>query len=305
MRHWLENKLGFPNNPINEHAIVILMDPDQLIMRPFTNNDFSNTEWKFIPKDETPYTRIEHGKPMGQYYGFALQWLDKVNITALAGNDSPIAKLPRDQARRGYIVGPPYVATARDMYTIVQQWSDFAKPVYEMYPYLLAEMFAYCLAAAHTELPHQTASSFMISDVLTGNMEGWSYIDKMPDNEICGGWGVEELPNVLHFCQRYGLGKYFFGKRKMPKDFLSCESALMAEPPHDLMDKYEYAVFPGGNKKEWKAELKKRNAFVICIMIPALNAAATYFKKQHCDAATANYEKSLIFFDHLDMTDLK
>jgi len=299
----LENKLGHPNNPSNDDAIVILMDPDQLIMRPFTENDFSNTVWKFIPKGEEPYTRIEHGKPMGQYYGFGLQWLDKVNVTELAPN-SPILNLSRDKARQGFIVGPPYIATARDMYTIVKQWSDFAHPVYEVYPYLLAEMFAYCLGAAHVELPHQTAASFMISDVYTGNMEGWSYIDDMPEDEICGGFGVEELPNVLHFCQRYGLGKYFFGKRRLPKDFLSCESPLLAEPPHDLMTQFEYAVFPEGNKKEWKPVDKKRNAFVICIMLPALNNAATYYKQQHC-GKEANYDKSLHFFKHLDMTDLE
>jgi hypothetical protein len=73
-------------------------------------------------------------------------------------------------------------------------------------------MFAYCLAAAHLQLPHQTALSFMISDAGAGKMEGWSYIDKMPDNEICGGFQPEEVPNVLHFCQRYGQGNYFFGK---------------------------------------------------------------------------------------------
>lgn len=304
MRHWLENAQGFPNNPVNEDAIVILLDPDQLIMRPFTENDFSNTVWKFIPKDKTPYTRIEHGKPMGQYYGFALQWLDKVNATALDPH-SPILSLSRNEARAGYIVGPPYIATARDMYTIVKQWSDFAKPVYEEYPYLLAEMFAYCLGAAHKQLPHQTAASFMISDISTGNMEGWSYIDALPEKEVCGGFSVEELPNVLHFCQRYGLGKYFFGKRKLPKDFLSCKSPLLAEPPHDVMDRYEAAVFPGNNLKEWKPVDKKRNAFVICYILPALNAAATYYKQQHCDQQTANYDKSLIFFKSLDMTDMK
>lgn len=291
MKHWLENALGFPNSPVNEDAIVILVDPDQLIMRPFRNNDFSNTKWKFLKKGEKPRTRIEHGKPMGQLYGFGLQWKQRVNMTAIVAN-SRVDKLSTEEAQAGYIVGPPYVATARDMYTIVKQWCEFAHPVHKQYPFLLAEMFAYCLAAAHKKLPHQTAVSFMISDVGMKNMEGWSYIDQISDSEICGDFSEEELPNVLHFCQRYGIGNFFFGKRKLPKDFMSCESPLLAEPP--LLAKYNYANFPGNVKKIWDQAMAKRNAFATCYMLKALNAAAEYYKRQHCDVNTANFNKNLL-----------
>lgn len=107
MKHWMENALGFPKTPENENAIVILVDPDQLILRPFHSNDFSNTDWAFIKKGAKPYTSIEHGKPMGQLYGFGLQWKDKVNITAIVPN-SPVDKLTRKEAQAGFIVGPPY-----------------------------------------------------------------------------------------------------------------------------------------------------------------------------------------------------
>lgn len=107
MKHWLENILGFPSKPENEDAIVILVDPDQLILRPFRNNDFSNTDWAFIRKGKKPYTKIEHGKPMGQLYGFGLQWKDKVNMTTIVPN-SPVDKLSRKEAQAGFIVGPPY-----------------------------------------------------------------------------------------------------------------------------------------------------------------------------------------------------
>jgi hypothetical protein len=115
MRHWLEHALGFPHDPVNKDAIVILMDPDQLILRPFTNNDFTNTEWRFLKKGAMNAARIsiEHGKPMGQLYGFGLQFLDKVNITELAPAGSPLHTMTRDEAKAGYIVGPPYIATAQ------------------------------------------------------------------------------------------------------------------------------------------------------------------------------------------------
>lgn len=136
----------------------------------------------------------------------------------------------------------------------------------------------------------------MISDVFSGNMEGWSYIDEMPEKNVCGNFAEEEVPNVLHFCQRYGLGRYFFGKRKLPKDFLSCESPLLYEPPADLFPKYTWAIYPAGNKKEWSKQMAKRNAFVLCVMIPALNDAATYYKQHHCDGK-ANFKKELSFIE--------
>ena len=171
MRHWLQNQLGFPHDPIDEDSIVVLMDPDQLILRPFTGNDFTNTLWKFIPKGETPRTKIEHGKPMGQMYGFGLQWKDKIDMKLVSPDaPSPVDEMDRNEAKAGYIVGPPYIATgkrcvsvdislpiaithrfdnvsfaARDMYKIVSKWCDFAVPVHDQYPHLLAEMFAYCL----------------------------------------------------------------------------------------------------------------------------------------------------------------
>jgi hypothetical protein len=47
--------------------------------------------------------------------------------------------------------------------------------------------------------------------------------------------------------------------------------------------------------------MAKRNAFVLCVMIPALNQAATYYKKNHCDA-NANFKKELGFVDGMTET---
>jgi peptidyl serine alpha-galactosyltransferase len=297
MKHWLENALGYPSRPINDDAIIILVDPDQLIMRPFTNNNFSNTEWKFLNPDEAPRSSIHHGQPMGQLYGFGLQWKNQVNMTQLGFPNSPVDRLSYREAQAGYILGPPYVATAQDMYTIVNQWTIFAHGVHDQYPFLLAEMYAYCLAAAHRELPHQTASSFMISDIAAGRGEGWSYIDQIPNEKVCDDFDIDDVPNVLHYCQRYGMGDYFFGKRKLPRNFLSCDSPLLAEPPKDILTKYNYANFPGNNRKTWTHQYAKRNAFTVCYMIKALNEAAIHYKEQHCESKKANFQKTL-FLSH-------
>ena len=294
MKHWLENALGYPNQPVNDDAIVILVDPDQLIMRPFTNNNFSNTEWKFMDASTVPRSSVHHGKPMGQLYGFGLQWKNLINMTTLGFPDSPVNSLSYKEAQFGYIVGPPYVATAGDMYAIVDQWTIFAHGVHDQYPYLLAEMYAYCLAAAHLKLSHQTAASFMISDISAGRGEGWNYIDRIPNDKVCDDFDIDDVPNVLHYCQRYGMGDYFFGKRKLPRDFLSCDSPLLADPPKNVLQQYNYANFPGKNRKTWTPQFAKRNAFTVCYMIKALNEAAIHYKEQHCDPTKANFKRTLL-----------
>jgi peptidyl serine alpha-galactosyltransferase len=305
MKHWFENALGFPNNIQDEQqdTIVILMDPDQLIMRPFENNDFGNAEWKYIPDTVKPRTRIDHGYPMGQLYGFGLQWKEKIDMKIVLQSlnmslVTPIDTMAKDEAKAGYIMGPPYVATAKDMYQIVQTWSDFVVPVHDQYPHLLAEMFAYCLAAAHLQLSHQTAVSFMVSDIGSGKAEGWNYIDQIPEDEICSrSYSPDELPSVLHYCQRYGIGPYFFGKHRVPGDYLSCQSPLFQEPPIDALTQYDYALYPNNDRKMMtNVEHKKRYAFMTCYILPAMNAAATYYKQHHCDDATnvANYSKSIL-----------
>jgi hypothetical protein len=163
-------------------------------------------------------------------------------------------------------------------------------PVHDQYPFLLAEMFAYCLSAAHQRLSHQTAISFMVSD--TGaNDEGWiDYIDKFDETNVCSKHDPKDLPNVLHFCQRYALGDYFFGKYRLPKDFLTCEHPLLLEPPSNIAALHTGARFPDGTTQEYSKKEVIRNAFMLCYMIPAMNAAAEYFKKNHC-GPEANFSK--------------
>ena len=162
--------------------------------------------------------------------------------------------------------------------------------------HLLAEMFAYCLAAAHLELHHQTAASFMVSSTGSGPGEGWSYVDKIPDEDTCKPNSIppEDLPNVMHFCQRYGWGPYFFGKRKLPHSFLTCGSPMLEDPPATLLKDYNDAKFPGGNTKAFGEQEAKRNVFVVCYMIDLLNEAAAYYKANHCNDEKPNENHAMV-----------
>jgi len=295
---FLENVFKYPSPESAQHddTIVLLLDPDQMLVRPFTNDFSQSTEvWRPTKSTLPVRTKVEHGAPFGQQYGFGMQWKTKINATYVAGGPSRVVNMDMEEAKGHYPLGPPYIATARDFYQIAKKWTEFVPRVHDQYPHLLAEMFAYCFAAAHLNLPHRVAHSFMVSDTGSGG-EGWKLVDKMGHDHVCEP-PPDLHPHVLHYCQRYMLGKWFIGKYRLRKDFISCESPLLKEPPLDIYDRYDYQVAPDGSRLNFKNKNSRaRNAYMICALIPRLNAAAEYFKKHNCNGK-GNFEKTYIFHD--------
>ena len=146
--HWMEHALGY--NPqhtkvgdnIHDDTIVILCDPDQIIMRPFTNNYFSNETEIWNKRTTHPILNsVTHGKPMGALYGFGDQWLTKTNITRYVPQDElpSFVQTMSPAERENYAVGPPYIATAHDFWKIATTWKDFVPKIQKFdYPHLLA-----------------------------------------------------------------------------------------------------------------------------------------------------------------------
>lgn len=169
-------------------------------------------------------------------------------------------------------------------------------------------MFAYSLAAAHLNLPHQVAWSFMISDVDATSLEGWDLIrTSHSKKDMCtpGSIAKSSLPHVLHYCHRYTLGKFVFGKHRVPNDFISCESHLFAEPPPDLAEKFDFFVEPDKDK-DVRTSLPARiigdHAFMLCTLLPSFNQAALYYKDHYCqNAPVVNRDKTLVFYKSMDI----
>mmetsp|Transcript_18234 Transcript_18234/g.39456 ORF Transcript_18234/g.39456 Transcript_18234/m.39456 type:complete len:642 (+) Transcript_18234:3-1928(+) len=308
LRHWLENGDGMgvdkdTGRMKDEDVVVILIDPDMLFLRPITSDYSVDRDIVLgrLPAEDAKkgnqYRKVEKGKPFGQTYGFGNQWRKNVDISIIVGDDSPAIKAKDEFARLHYPVGPPYLAVASDMHTIAVGWTDFVPKVHQQYPNLLAEMFGYCLSAAHNELPHQRLDSLMVSAVDMNGGEGWELVDSIPDDEVCGFAAHPDhnkyaVPNVVHFCQRYGTGPYFFAKRRVPHDIFTCESPLMVPPPPDSALKYDFRVNPDGTHQSFTAVRRKREAFAACAVIHATNEAASYFKRHHC-SDDANWDARL------------
>jgi hypothetical protein len=186
------------------------------------------------------------------------------------------------------------------MVRISKSWNLFVPRVYNGgYPFLLAEMYAYSMAAAHESLPHLQMEHYMISNI-DAYGEGWPLVDQLPDEDVCKDadenghfLAKQPLPVLIHYCQSFKIHKYLFGKRRLPQDIFSCEHPLFIELP------IGYGSFPesAGNqatnsKEDLKArKLYKRNAFMVCTIHRAINAALTHYKSVMCDSSTANLKK--------------
>ena len=141
-------------------------------------------------------------------------------------------------------------------------------------------------------------------DFLLTNSKGWPLIDKVPKENICKNFPKSEYPHVIHYCQRYYIGKWFIGKYRLRKDFISCKAPLLMPPPDDAAMKYTSAIKPDtGEIKEWKPKQAKEYAFMVCSMIDALNAASKFYKDQHCKDGTGNYNYTYVFHDDMRMPD--
>jgi len=112
VRHWMENALGYPDNhKLHDDSIIILMDPDQIMLRPFTN-DFTNSseKWRLQRRYKL---KVEHGSPFSQQYGYGLQWLSKVDpeyVFREGKLPTPVSNISRQEGFDYYMaMGPPYI----------------------------------------------------------------------------------------------------------------------------------------------------------------------------------------------------
>jgi hypothetical protein len=310
--------------------IVILLDPDMVLLRPITQ-DFTPTKYykpKFTSRKQSEVTMVSHGHPFGQDYGFGSSWAE-LNLTRITGSaTSPALKVSNQDAGMHYAVGPPYVATASDMYKIAQKWVEFVPRTYKEYPHLLAEMYAYCIAAADLQLPHVNVASLMVSGHTISDTEGWDFLEGILSEDICrfGAFvivkafeksreenvmvdkafsnAVANFPHVLHICQRYMVGEWFFSKRKLPHDYFSCESPILVTPPDNLGFAFNYRVRPGDPRDQHISldpHEMKASSFMICSISKALQDAAVYFKASHCSNGTTirnvNWNQELNLFE--------
>ena len=226
---------------------MALIDPDMIFLRRMTSDYGVDRETgaggsspRRPPRGGIATCAWSRGSRSRPPYGFGNQWRSKVDLALIpgVGSDSPALKGSDEFARQHFSVGPPYLAVASDMHRIAVGWTEFVPHVHEQYPKLLAEMFGFCISAAPQRAapPEDRFLHGERCDHGRGGARGWELIDAIPPEEVCGFASRPDhdryaLPNVVHYCQRYGIGPYWFSKRQVPHGIFTCESPLLAAPP--------------------------------------------------------------------------
>lgn len=302
IHHWLQ----YANPAIEPGVVVIVLDPDMIILRKFKldiSNDPANL---FLPgfdpfKEKVP--SIGKGQPVAQLYGLGAPWAmernGNFNRTYICGAGSPCLKVSRKFGEDHFSVGPPYMLEKDDLLRLTTSWTEFVPKVYEHYPALLAEMYAYSMAAAHQDLPHFTMLSLMVSNI-DMNEEGWQHVDALKE-DVCQPavdgvyYPGKPMPTVLHFCQFYRIGEYGFQKRRIRKGIFDCNSPMMAEPPLDVA-KLRYKNRDGEIVKLGPQQ-SKRGSFMLCTIHRSINAMLTYYKSKMCSLESVNTTKAVNVVD--------
>jgi len=238
--HWLENSAP----AISGDVVIALIDPDFVFLRPLTTKVAGEANLIFSSGNKASdiFDRVGKGKAVAQQYGLGAPWArkgghPKFNRDAICGADSPCLSEKENFAGNHYSVGPPYMVQKDDLHRLAVTWTSFVPRVYEGYPYLLAEMYAYSMAASHEKLPHLQLDHYMVSNTDAGG-EGWQWIDQLdnpcspPENGIY--FPNKPLPTFLHYCQFFSVGELGFYKRQFPRDSFSCEAPMLVEPPELL-----------------------------------------------------------------------
>lgn len=307
--NFMEKALGFPENAeAHKDDIIMIVDPDMMLLRPITHEVGNiRTEWNGRKRTNN----VVHGIPVAQKYAYGSAWLTSLNgnLSYVVGPKSPALEVSVKDAALYYPAGPPYMATGSDMYAIANHWVKFLPRVHDIFPGFMAEMHAYSVAAAHLKLPHQLADGFMVSDVSgwdgrAAGQEGFGFLDNTTRGDVCvpNKIPMDQMPLVLHYCQRYSLGRWFFSKYKLREDFFTCEAPLLREPPPNLGEIYDWNIFPNeidmlDMSTPRKEHLIILHGWMLCTILYSLNEIAADVKKLNC-GADANYSKVEHFHDN-------
>lgn len=124
LKHWLENA----QPPVPEDAIIALLDPDMILLRPITP---VIKALPYIVSKRTPQSeiieRVSEGFPAAQTYGLGAPWtIDKhkhFNRRKICGEGSPCLEPDQKFGELHYSVGPPYVVHKKDFVRLAESWT--------------------------------------------------------------------------------------------------------------------------------------------------------------------------------------
>jgi len=316
IQHWMATTMGYSETQTStphDDTVIVIMDPDMIMLRPFPDELSTKDEkelW-YMNLGNAMAQEIMQGHPMAQRRPYPTTWwkgVDPSNLPAtVVEGIARLQQLDTIAVGQHYAAGPPFLAVARDAYSLLRIWNEATYPLYKA----LDEMIIrephgpYNVAAAALQKPAHLAESFAVSDFRDDGLNLFKEIlkpDRVAANEVpgCRDFPNEIKPHILQYSKRYAIGdKFIIGKHYVPMDLIGknegCQKPLFMEPPDDIGSQVNYYIDPEikDTVKIDNAHLVHQMAFMVCETIHALNEAAIYYKRNLCQG-NSNIEKTRV-----------
>jgi hypothetical protein len=179
--HWAETH---KEEDIDE--VIVLIDPDFLFLSKF---HFARPDVTVVGRQhENLRDRdiVFPGQPAAASYGLGAQWLE-FDLVKICGTNSHCTNTTKNEVYKHYSAGPPYILHRKDVLSLARKWAALVPAIYDEYPLLYAEMYAYSMASAHLQLKHN-----LINNLFTGCMVGWPNPDRWSKSDK----GLEAIERV-------------------------------------------------------------------------------------------------------------
>jgi len=255
-------------------TVIAILDPDfvfleALTQQPLDVDSMLSTVGTLTKGDNV----VRRGRPVAQHYGLGGGWVSRFDVASIAGKDSHATTYSAGTAAKHFAVGPPLMLHVDDLADLAPIWRKNMVEVLKVEKDILADMWAYCMAAAHLKLEHTILDQFMLST--WGNSgQSFPWVNKLPElsclePKIAPG---HHGPTFIHMASNFKAPeskKWMFHKGHVPAKILDCGTPLIINAPDDL----------------WgisKSTTTKQCAFTLCNIVKNLNRVATDYKQKFC-----------------------
>lgn len=127
LHHWLQHA----DPPVPDGTVVILIDPDMIILRPLSLQVAGYPTLLKLPsytEQDYPPAFVGKGHAAAQIYGLGAPWATaskNFNRTHVCGVGSPCLEVQRLEGEKFYSVGPPYLVEKSDLLRLTNSWTSF------------------------------------------------------------------------------------------------------------------------------------------------------------------------------------
>mmetsp|Transcript_16848 Transcript_16848/g.32924 ORF Transcript_16848/g.32924 Transcript_16848/m.32924 type:complete len:535 (-) Transcript_16848:350-1954(-) len=302
--HWIKNAV-----PAVTQSVVVLLDPDMVFVQPIRPDgvrDKNNILYTGRRQKSEVTDAVSLGHPVGQQYLIGSGWVT-FKRDLICGAGSPCTTVDHGTAIEHYSLGPPYLLHREDAKKVFDAWAKYVIKVREVegkkVADMLSEMFAYCLGAAHHELPHERLDHFMVSNHRAEG-EGWTFIDNLEEksghNPCLGTHHPPQdaaLPLLVHYPGEVipiidpAKGGWKFHKKHMPHNIYDCKAKVpgwtsddangpITTTPEEIWQK---ATAPDAKCAHQHSGMDcKRQAWVACQVHKTIQESILEYKKKYC-----------------------